>query len=195
MERSRSSPRPVKTPLRFLRPLAVVSRRRQRKLRGHRAFSLVEVTLALGIVAFAFVSVLGLVPVGLTNFRGAMENSIKSQILQQVASDVRQTGFLKLQEKQPLRYFDEQGTVKGTSLDPLTPEEMSQVLYEVNTVAQVPSPVLGGDLSGMATIVIEIVRNPGRKPLQIDSLGRIVEQPSQGIYVSRYFAYAASRGE
>lgn len=186
----------MKTPPRSPQlPPAALSTALLRKPSGSHGFSLVEVTLAIGIVAFAFVSILGLIPVGLTNFRGAMDNSIKSQIQQQVTSDVRQTGFVKLQEKQPLRYFDEQGVIKGTSLDNLTPVEMSQILYDVNTVALVPSPILGGDLSEMATIVIEIARNPGRKPLQIDSLGRIVEQPSQGIYVSRYFAYVASRGE
>lgn len=95
-----------------------------------KGFSLVEVTLAIGIVAFAFVALFSLIPVGLTTFRQAMDTSVGAQIAQRVVSDAQQTDFDALvptEEGQnnleveiggagnqyyvlPIRTFDEQGT-------------------------------------------------------------------------------------
>ncbi len=161
------------------------------------AFSLVEVTLALGIVAFAFVSVLGLIPIGLNTFRNTMETSINSQIFQQVASDIQQTDFADLKQPQPLplRYFDDQGTAKGNASEALTPAQMASVIYQVNTVPRIPDPALGEPLSNMATVLIEIVKNPANKPLTRSATGSILDDPAKGIYVARYFAFTASKGQ
>ncbi|XHR28392.1 MAG: Verru_Chthon cassette protein B [Chthoniobacteraceae bacterium] len=166
---------------------------RNRSLPAQNAFSLVEVTLAIGIVAFAFVSILGLIPVGLANFRSAMENSIESQIIQQVASDLQQSNFSDLKQNQPVRYFDDQGIAKGDSSN--TPSNMSGVVYNVNTVVQIPTSGTDGESTNLATIAIEIVKNPGNQPIQRDSTGYIVDQSAPGIRVSRYFTYAANLGQ
>ncbi len=66
----------------------------QRKsFRNLSAFSLVEVVLAIGIVAFAFVALLALLPMGLSNFRKAMNASIGSEIGQRVFNDLQQTDY------------------------------------------------------------------------------------------------------
>jgi uncharacterized protein (TIGR02598 family) len=90
----------------------------------------VEVTLAIGIVAFAFVALFALIPVGLTTFRQAMDTSVGAQIAQRIVSDAQQTDFDALvptginptpegvelggAEGQfyslPIRMFDDQGT-------------------------------------------------------------------------------------
>jgi hypothetical protein len=74
---------------------------------------------------------------------------------------------------------------------------MAKVIYNVNTITRVHSAIPGEQpnvqSSSLATVIVEIVKNPGNKPLQKDPVsGGILEQPAQGIYVSRYFAYAAS---
>ena len=57
------------------------------------AFSLIEVVLAIGIVAFAFVALIGLLPAGLANFRKAMNTSVGSEIGQRVFGDLQQSDF------------------------------------------------------------------------------------------------------
>ena len=56
-------------------------------------FSLVEVVLAVGVISFAFVAIMGLIPAGLTQFRQAMDTSVGSQIAQRVIFDAEQTDF------------------------------------------------------------------------------------------------------
>jgi type II secretory pathway pseudopilin PulG len=56
-------------------------------------FSLVEVVLAVGVVAFAFVAIMGLIPAGIHQFRQAIDNSVCTQIGQRVLQDCEQTDF------------------------------------------------------------------------------------------------------
>ncbi|CAN5346321.1 hypothetical protein BH09VER1_BH09VER1_27950 [soil metagenome] len=72
-----------------------------------RAFSLVEVVLAIGIVSFAMVSILGLIPVGLHTFRSAMDLSVEAGIAQKLVADVQRTDFQNLQSTNFC--FDDQG--------------------------------------------------------------------------------------
>src|SRR3954470_20054707 len=58
-----------------------------------RAFSLIEVVLAVGVVAFAFVAVLGLIPAGMGQFRQAIDTSVCAQIAQRVINDAQETAF------------------------------------------------------------------------------------------------------
>jgi uncharacterized protein (TIGR02598 family) len=52
-------------------------------------FSLVEVTLALGIAAFCLIAVFGLVPVGVQTNRNATSQTAATNILSSVVSDLR----------------------------------------------------------------------------------------------------------
>ena len=54
-----------------------------------KAFSLVEVTLALGITAFCLVSLLGLLPVGLNVNRNSVEQTAAASIAGTVVADIR----------------------------------------------------------------------------------------------------------
>jgi hypothetical protein len=53
------------------------------------AFSLVELTLALGIAAFCLITVFGLVPVGVQTNRNATSQTTATNILSSVVSDIR----------------------------------------------------------------------------------------------------------
>lgn len=85
------------------------------------AFSLVEVMLALGIISFAFVALLGLIPLGLDMFRNAVDATVEAQILQRVTTVARQGRFSQLDQlnrnaaqqagkEAPDFFFDEQGS-------------------------------------------------------------------------------------
>lgn len=53
------------------------------------AFSLVEVTIALGIVSFCLVPLLGLLPVGLKSVKNAHEESAAANVLNGLSSAIR----------------------------------------------------------------------------------------------------------
>jgi len=59
------------------------------RLRRVHAFSLVELTLALGIAAFCLIAVFGLVPVGVQTNRNATSQTTATNILSSVVSDIR----------------------------------------------------------------------------------------------------------
>jgi len=80
-------------------------------LRRREAFTLVEVTLAIGIVSFAFVAMFGLLPVGLSVSRQAIDTTIEAQIVQKLKTQALQTDFSQLEtlhQADPY-YFDDQG--------------------------------------------------------------------------------------
>jgi len=53
------------------------------------AFSLVEVTLALGVASFCLVAVLGLLPVGIQTNQAAIQQTTANTILSSIISDMR----------------------------------------------------------------------------------------------------------
>ena len=55
------------------------------------AFSLVEVTLALGVAAFCLLAVFGLVPVGVQTNRNATSQTAAANIMAAVVGDLRAT--------------------------------------------------------------------------------------------------------
>jgi uncharacterized protein (TIGR02598 family) len=75
-------------------------------------FSLVEVTIAMGIISFALIALFGLLPTGLKTFRNSIDRSVSSQIAQGIISEARQTDFANLTTLQtaagsPLRFTEE----------------------------------------------------------------------------------------
>jgi uncharacterized protein (TIGR02598 family) len=61
------------------------------KKRSTSAFSLVEVTLALGIAAFCLIAVFGLMPVGVQTNRNATSQTAATGIVASVIADMRAT--------------------------------------------------------------------------------------------------------
>jgi uncharacterized protein (TIGR02598 family) len=55
------------------------------------AFSLVEVTVAIGIAAFSLIAIFGLLPVALTSNQAAIEQTAANEILSKVITDLRAT--------------------------------------------------------------------------------------------------------
>lgn len=117
-------------------------------------FSLVEFVLAIGVVAFAFVGLLGLLPVGLTTFGAALDTSVRSQIVQRFVSDAEQTDFdtLKSQTAPLVRYFDDEGSEKDKSTSVYTAS------MTVNPVTALPKSATSKNL---LTLTIKIAKDPG----------------------------------
>jgi len=62
-----------------------------RKLDQRAGFSLVEVTLALGVAAISLVAIFSFLPVGLQTNRNAIDQSASADVLGAVISDIRAT--------------------------------------------------------------------------------------------------------
>ncbi len=160
----------------------------RRGARARRAFSLVEVTIAIGIVAFAFVALVGVLPVGLQTFRRAVDASVSAQITQRIINDIQQTDFDILLDghTSPFlatpRYFDDQGSEVKT---PAT------AVYHVKTWVK-PSTDLPGDPSTanngkLATVNIQIVNNPGNRTIATDASTGMWNDRTVGMVTSEAF--------
>lgn len=87
-------------------------------IRPDKAFSLVEVTIALAIVTFAVVSVMGLLPGGLTTLRAATDQTTVAQITREISAEILLTPFADLDSyvsTHGTRYFNSEG---GRTEDP-----------------------------------------------------------------------------
>ena len=172
------------------------------------AFSLVEVALALAIMAFSLVAVLGLMPAGMTNFRKAMDLSVGAQIAQHVMNDAQQSDFDVMLTQgtpgsgiatsvfdKPARYFDDQGEEGVAGQVGMT--------YKVRTLV-IPSTSLPGTPGGnsatgienkdIATIIVQVAGNLGRNlpsPLTSSSGAQLWPNTRPGTPVATYSTYVA----
>lgn len=74
-----------------------------------RGFSLVEVVLALGVISFAIVSLLGLMTVSTGASRLSDEDTVIAAIARQVDTELRNTTFANLPATGTAWYFDNEG--------------------------------------------------------------------------------------
>jgi uncharacterized protein (TIGR02598 family) len=117
------------------------------------AFTLVEVTLALGIAACSFVSILALVPIGLDHFRGALATSTRAQIVQRVVSAAQQTDATELLAAGTvLKHFDDEGfELPGPA----------GAIYTVSMTATSPTVLPGSAPSAnILTLTVRVADNP-----------------------------------
>ncbi len=157
------------------------------------AFSLVEICIAIGIVSFAFVSIIGLLPVGMGVFRDSMNTSISAQIVQRVLNEAQQTEFSVLTggETQPpysalipIRYYDEQG-------NELQAADAPKSLYHVRAVVRnLPKFPDGSgkntiEMNDLATVVVQVAVNPGQRTLSTDGT-TLLWQPTPNVTVHSY---------
>jgi uncharacterized protein (TIGR02598 family) len=155
----------------------------------------VEVVLAIGVISFAFVAILGLLPAGLQQFRQAMDTSVCAQIAQRIILDCQQTDLTNLNPSnsqapyfqavvysaqasagnaRKIRYFDEQGNEILPAGTTPSSQELAQIVYHVNTrIAPATGlPGTAGQVvnTGLATITVQVAFNPSGKTIPINAL-------------------------
>ena len=59
------------------------------KIRPGSGFSLVEVVLALGVISFALVAIIGLLPIGLASGRGSIQESRANHLADEIFATLR----------------------------------------------------------------------------------------------------------
>ena len=89
----------------------------QKKQLASRGFSLIEVTIAMAIAALAIVTLLGMIPQGMTTLQEAGDQSIMGRIHQRILSEIQLTPFGTSGDNDNLimsfdnkeRFYDDQG--------------------------------------------------------------------------------------
>jgi uncharacterized protein (TIGR02598 family) len=138
-------------------------------------FSLVEISLAIGIIAFAFVGLIGLLPVGLTTFRDAIDTSNEARIVQSFTSKLLATEFSKVpdlsfEKSKEIYYYDEEGMPVDTATDEI-PSRKNDRLYECKVfIEENPNAKGAGvrslDFSVNAVIVFANIASPADAEFQ-----------------------------
>ena len=125
-------------------------------LNSRRAFSLVEVSIALAVVSIALLSVMGLMPVGLSTMREAMDQTAEAQILRRISGEAALVPYDRLDAFAAASpyYFAQDGTLQG--------HQSPDTRYAVSLArlaANYPGSSNAADLSAsMATFRLETVR-------------------------------------
>ncbi|MFV0338477.1 MAG: Verru_Chthon cassette protein B [Chthoniobacterales bacterium] len=118
-------------------PIFGKSRYCKNRRRGFRqaAFSLVEVTIATGLVTFAMLVIFSLLPVGLNSLQASSRQIAEAEIFNLVEAEVNSTPFDKLEDYQtgqfPL-YFD----YEGLQLAPAKKDDASYIARCATPVAE-----------------------------------------------------------
>src|SRR3981081_1965228 len=96
-------------------PIPISNNMKTYKISPQRAtasFSLVEVTLALGVAAFCLIAIFGLVPTGAKTNQDASQRPTANGILSLVVSNLRTIPQSDTNSKQYKRYFPTNNSVK-----------------------------------------------------------------------------------
>jgi len=125
------------------------------------AFSLIEVTLAMGLLSFCLLTVMGLIPVGLTSLRRAVEQTVVSQIAQQLNGEILLTPYSQLATKyggQEICFDEAGGQVADLSKARYKAQmSLSNPIYPGSTNAPTSTPIVGS----IQTVQLNIVKTSG----------------------------------
>jgi len=80
-------------------------------------FSLIEVTIALGVFAFAMIPIIGLVSSGMKSLRGSMDDGVRGEIVRKVVGEAGRVPYTNLSTafNNRLFYFDDEGVQQASS--------------------------------------------------------------------------------
>ncbi len=125
--------------------------------RAQAGFSLIEVTIALGVVAFALLTVLGLLPIGLSILSGAATQTGAANIAKEMSSEVQQIPLSEITTlPQKVYYYDRSGTQVTTS---------QGAYFSANFAINDPSlPGVPADYASIAKTVVVTLRYPQNIP-------------------------------
>jgi uncharacterized protein (TIGR02598 family) len=119
-------------------------------------FSLVEVAMAIGIIAVAFVALFALLPVGLNGFRASMDTANETWIMQGINSMIQTTPWEKIWDASSSKseiakdeyYFDEEGRLLETKLKPAITDAEKAALARIYEVKLVVDPAYRHNVAG-----------------------------------------------
>jgi uncharacterized protein (TIGR02598 family) len=148
---------------------------------GRAGFSLIETVMALSVVAVVLIPMVGLMPIGLTTYRNALDQTAGASIAQQIFGEYDNATSQAASQQ---RYFDNLG-------QETTGASSASTVYYVNVV-ETTGYALPGDSSSarqLNHVQVEVWYNPGHLPFSISSNGLISK--TAGEQVREYSSYVA----
>ena len=146
-------------------------------------FSLVEVALALGIIAIAFTAILGTWPSGQEHLQKATDMTMASQVAQRVAAEVKQAAYPDVLTlagisgtvqagSLPRRYFSDAGREVMEGDATRAYEVLTRVLHREQLPVQSADGAARMDAQGQLVLTIEVtVSAPGKRaPVGADGM-------------------------
>lgn len=112
-----------------------------------------EITLALGIVAFGLVGMVGLLPAGLQVFRKAMDLTLETQMVQHIVGDAGQMDFRDLPQLENREYFFDD---TGNLVESNSPVKLYSAGIAVDMDSRLPGAATGD--GGLALLTITFAR-------------------------------------
>lgn len=138
--------------------------------KGSAGFSLVEVTLALGIASFALIAVIGLLPVGLKSVKNANEQAGAANVLNAIANSLRlasstnSVDFSNNFSGQAIQYSIGGGTVTGGTWTNLTLEGNAVTDQSLKRLSAVLNITPAGSLTSPGRAVISVAWSAQANP-------------------------------
>jgi uncharacterized protein (TIGR02598 family) len=176
---------------------------RQRHGGNLAGFTLVEVVLAIGIVAFALLPLLGLVPMGLSRSQQAFDTTIQAQIVQQMTSQAQETNFSTLSQlnSNGLIYFDTYGNLTAVASPGGYMAAFSTPANTVLTTGTSSGAATSVTTTQLDTLTICILstRTPGQPITNITSAAQLISasttttSPSYS-YIHKYTVFVPNNG-
>ena len=114
-----------------------------------------EVVIALGLVSFSIIAILGLIPSGLNTLQDSAGETVKAQIMRGIAGAALTANFSQLAHS---KYFDNEGQALADSDSDTYPR------YTVNSTLSAPSfpgSANGNFTSAFTALNVEIVFKAG----------------------------------
>jgi uncharacterized protein (TIGR02598 family) len=118
------------------------------------AFTLIEVTIALGIAAFSIVAVFGALTSGFNTLRDSIDEVVEENLIREISSKASRTSFSALTDLVPAggSYFSEQG---------LRVNDIAEARYKLEL--DIRDALLPGEPSvrgGAKVVLVKITRQP-----------------------------------
>ncbi len=126
-------------------------------------FSLIEITVALGIISFAAITLLGLIPLGLQATRDSQERMASAELSRAAVGITQQTSLSALTEgTEESAYYDRELIEVGSGDD-----WFYQVDYRIDNSATLPASGQVGDADSNRVLTITITTKRGAEAGQV----------------------------
>ena len=125
--------------------------------RGEGGFSLIEVTIAMGVMAFAAIAILGIIPNGLAAAMRSSQTTTAARLASEVQSEIQQVGLASFPTD--TTYFDGDGKIlTGTA---------GAVYYVYRSVEACALP--GASIGSFQKVIVQVVKNPAGQTFPVDA--------------------------
>jgi uncharacterized protein (TIGR02598 family) len=134
--------------------------------RGEGGFSLIEVTIAMGVMAFAAIAILGIIPNGLAAATRSSQTTIAARLASEVQSEIQQVGLASFATD--TTYFDGDGKILTSTA--------GAVYYVYRSVEDCLLP--GASSGSFKKVIVQVVKNPAGQTFPVDATTGLRTIPS-----------------